>query len=52
VIFGSDSRHAAEGYRHWLLSGQRRILDALQVSEEDQGRVLGGNMARLLGLPW
>jgi len=42
VIFGSDSRHAAEGYRHWLLSGQRSILDALQVSEEDHGRVLGG----------
>ena len=42
VIFGSDSRHAAEGYQHWLLSGQRSILDALQVSEEDHGRVLGG----------
>jgi len=52
VIFGSDSRHAAEGYRHWLLSGQRRILEALQVSEEGQRKVLGANMARLLKLAW
>ena len=52
VIFGTDSRHAAEGYRHWLLSGQRSILDALQVSEQEQRKVLGGNMARLVKLPW
>jgi predicted TIM-barrel fold metal-dependent hydrolase len=52
VIFGSDSRHATEGYRHWLLAGQRSILEALQVSEEGQRKVLGGNMARLLKLPW
>jgi predicted TIM-barrel fold metal-dependent hydrolase len=52
VIFGSDSRHAAEGYRHWLLTEQRRILEALELSEDDQRKVLGGNMARLLKLPW
>lgn len=52
VIFGSDSRHAAEGYRHWLLTEQRRSLEALKVPEEDQRKVLGGNMARLIKLAW
>jgi hypothetical protein len=52
VIFGSDSRHAAEGYRHWLLAEQRGILEALKVSEDDQRKILGGNMAHLVKLPW
>jgi predicted TIM-barrel fold metal-dependent hydrolase len=52
VLFGTDSRHATEGYRHWLLAEQRQALEALQVPEEDQRKVLGGNMARLLRIPW
>jgi predicted TIM-barrel fold metal-dependent hydrolase len=52
ILFGSDSRHASEGYRHWLLEEHRQILDGLQVSEEDQRKLLGGNMARLLRISW
>lgn len=52
ILFGSDSRHASEGYRHWLLGEHRRILESLRVPEDDQRKILGGNMARLLKLPW
>ena len=52
IVFGSDSRHAAEGYRHWLLQEHRDILAARRLSEEDQRKILGGNMARLLRIPW
>ena len=52
ILFGTDSRHASEGYRHWLLTEHRRILEALRISLEDQRKILGGNMARLLGISW
>jgi predicted TIM-barrel fold metal-dependent hydrolase len=52
ILYGSDSRHASEGYRHWLLREHREILEALRVPEEDQRKILGGNMARLLRIPW
>jgi predicted TIM-barrel fold metal-dependent hydrolase len=51
ILFGTDSRHASEGYRHWLLQEQREILEALGVPEDDQRKILGGNMARLLRIP-
>jgi len=52
VLFGTDSRHASEGYRHWLLQSHREALDALDVPDEIRRAVLGGNMARLLRIPW
>jgi len=52
ILFGTDSRHATEGYRHWLLRSQREALDALEVPVEAQRSILGGNMARLLKIPW
>jgi len=52
ILFGSDSRHASEGYRHWLLEEQRQSLESLRVAEDDQRKILGGNMARLLKIPW
>ncbi|MBI2114568.1 MAG: amidohydrolase [candidate division NC10 bacterium] len=52
IVYGSDSRHASEGYRHWLLREHREILETLRVPEEDQRKILGGNMARLLRIPW
>lgn len=52
ILFGTDSRHASEGYRHRLLREHRGILEALQVSEENQRKIMGGNMARLLRIPW
>ncbi|MBI4573538.1 MAG: amidohydrolase family protein [candidate division NC10 bacterium] len=52
ILYGSDSRHASEGYRHWLLREHREILETLRVPEDDQRKILGGNMARLLQIPW
>lgn len=52
ILFGTDSRHASEGYRHWLLTEHRHILETLGIPEEDQRDILGGNMARLLGISW
>lgn len=51
ILFGTDSRHASEGYRHWLLQEHGEILEALGVPQEDQRKILGGNMARLLRIP-
>jgi hypothetical protein len=52
ILFGTDSRHASEGYRHWLLRSHRDALEALQVADDAQRAILGGNMARLLRIPW
>jgi uncharacterized protein len=52
VVFGTDSRHASEGYRHWLLQSHRDALELLDVSDDVRRAVLGGNMARLLRVPW
>ena len=52
VLFGTDSRHASEGYRHWLLRAHREALASLAASDEVERAVLGGNMARLLRIPW
>jgi uncharacterized protein len=52
ILYGSDSRHASEGYRHWLLQAHRQALEALKVPEDGRRAILGGNMARLLKIPW
>ena len=52
VLFGTDSRHATEGYRHWLLRSHRDALESLDVSDDIRRAVLGGNMARLLRVSW
>jgi len=52
VLFGTDSRHASEGYRHWLLQSHREALEALAAPDDVWRAVLGGNMARLLRIPW
>lgn len=52
VLFGTDSRHASEGYRHWLLQSHRDALESLDVSDDVRRAVLGGNMARLLRVLW
>ena len=52
VLFGTDSRHASEGYRHWLLQSHREALEVLEAPDEVRRAVLGANMARLLRIPW
>ena len=52
ILFGTDSRHATEGYRHRLLQSHRDALEALGVPDDARRAVLGGNMARLLRIAW
>jgi hypothetical protein len=52
ILFGTDSRHAAEGYRHWLLRSHCDALEALDVPDDARRAILGGNMAQLLKIPW
>ena len=52
LLFGTDSRHDSEGYRYWLLQAHRDALESLDVSDDVRRAVLGGNMARLLRVPW
>jgi hypothetical protein len=52
ILFGTDSRHASEGYRHWLLQSHLDALEALDVPDDARRAILGGNMARLLRIPW
>jgi predicted TIM-barrel fold metal-dependent hydrolase len=52
ILYGSDSRHAAEGYRHGVLQEHLQILDALQVPDAVRRKILGGNMARQLRIDW
>jgi hypothetical protein len=52
ILFGTDSRHASEGYRHRLLRAHHEALERLKVSDTGRRGILGGNMARLIGMPW
>ena len=52
ILFGTDSRHASEGYRHHLLQSHRDAMEALDVADDARRAILGGNMARLLRIPW
>ena len=52
IIFGTDSCHFPRGLRQEILEEQVGILKALGVSKEDAQLILGGNIARLLGLNW
>jgi predicted TIM-barrel fold metal-dependent hydrolase len=50
LIFGTDSNFFPRGYRYNILEEQRLILDSLQVKEEEQAKIFGENMARLLNI--
>jgi predicted TIM-barrel fold metal-dependent hydrolase len=52
IIFGTDSSHFPRGLRREILEEQVGILKALGVPKEDAQLVMGGNIARLLGLNW
>ena len=49
LLFGSDSNVFPRGYAVTVLEQQVATLVELGVTEEDQTRILGGNLARLLG---
>ena len=52
IIFGTDSSHFPRGFRREILDDQLGILKALGVSKADAQLIMGGNIARLLGLNW
>lgn len=47
IVFGTDV-HWSE--MEWALEDHRRIFDTLRLDAETQAKVLGGTMARLLGM--
>ena len=50
LIFGTDSNFFPRGYRYNIFQEQKRILDELRVAEENQEKIFGGNILRLLSL--
>lgn len=50
LLFGTDSNFFPRGYRYNILEEQMKVLNSLEVKEEDQARIFGGNMARLLNI--
>jgi hypothetical protein len=50
ILFGTDSSYFPRGWRQDIYDRQLQILNALQVSKQDQEKILGGNLARILGI--
>ncbi len=50
LLFGTDSNFFPRGYRYNILEEQIAVLNSLKVKEEDQSKIFGGNMARLLNI--
>ncbi|GAF69031.1 unnamed protein product, partial [marine sediment metagenome] len=50
LIFGTDSSFFPRGYRHEIFLEQKRILDELGVTKEEQEKIFGGNILKLLSL--
>jgi uncharacterized protein len=50
ILFGTDSNAFPRGWRQDIFRQQMGILQQLHMSEEAAALILGGNIARLLGL--
>lgn len=50
ILFGTDSSYFPRGWRKDIFEQQRDILNALQVSPQNQALIFGGNIARILGI--
>ena len=50
ILFGTDSSAFPRGWRRDLYERQREALAALGLPGDEQAAILGGNLARLLGL--
>ncbi|MEM0200795.1 MAG: amidohydrolase family protein [Candidatus Micrarchaeaceae archaeon] len=48
IIFGTDTRIFPDGYRTSILNEQKRILDELNVSNNDKEKIMNNNMSKLL----
>jgi predicted TIM-barrel fold metal-dependent hydrolase len=51
ILFGTDSNVFPRGWRQDIFRQQVEILQSLRLSQADAGLLLGGNIARVLGLP-
>jgi len=50
LVFGTDSSYFPRGYRYDILAEQKKALDDLNVPLEDQAKIFGGNIKRLMKL--
>jgi hypothetical protein len=50
LLFGTDSSFFPRGWQKAIYDEQKRVLDVLKVSEDDQVLVFGGNFERLFAL--
>jgi hypothetical protein len=48
LLFGSDSNVFPRGFRHDVLDAQLAVFRDAGVPPEDQARIFGGNLMRLL----
>jgi predicted TIM-barrel fold metal-dependent hydrolase len=52
LIYGTDSNFFPRGYRIAILEEQLKVLQSLDITEEDQADIFGKTMADLLHIPW
>jgi len=52
IIFGTDWSWFPRGFRRDILEEQLSILQALGIAKADIQRIMGENLARLLGVTW
>lgn len=50
LVYGTDSSYFPRGYRTDIMMEQKQALDELGVSAEDQAKIFGGNIRRLMKL--
>lgn len=50
ILFGTDTSVLPRGYRTDVLNGLRKAFDELKLDEAVRGKILGGNLARVLGM--
>ena len=51
ILFGTDSSVLPRGYRYDVKETLELAMDELELSGEDRGNIMGGNLARLLPAP-
>ena len=50
ILFGTDSSVLPRGYRYDIKESLELAMEAVELGAEDRGKIMGGNLARLLGI--